>query len=116
MHGFKKTSAKDKLAKLGMKGVAGGGDPVVLKEAKKKTIGMISGEKVKPRLDRPARAAGGMVHKPASMIMDAEMDDVVGRRAKGGAVMAPAAAEHPMAVAAKNSGVRCGPSKPRRGG
>jgi hypothetical protein len=55
----------------------GGGDPGIMKMAKKKTIGKISGDTMStPRADRP-------------------------RRAGGGAVLAPAAAKSPMATAAK---------------
>lgn len=86
MHGFKKSNAGSKLSKMGMKVANGGGDPTVMKEAKKKTIGRISGDLVKPRLDKPARAMGG-------------------------SVMAPGAAEAPMAVAARNRGGKCVGSK-----
>lgn len=79
----KKTPVSEKLANLGMKGVAGGGDPAVMREARQKTIGMISGDKVEPRLDK------------------------VPRRAAGGSVMAPAASSNPMAVTAKKSGGSC---------
>lgn len=86
MHGFKKSSVGSKLGKMGMKAVDGGGDPTVMKEAKKKTIGRISGDLVRPRLDKPMRAMGG-------------------------SVMAPAAAENPMATAARNRGGKCVGSK-----
>lgn len=86
MHGFKKPDAGAKLSKLGVKPANGGGDPSVMKEAKKKTIGRISGDIVKPRLDRPARASGG-------------------------SVMAPAAAAAPMATSARNRGGKCVGSK-----
>lgn len=59
MHGFKKPNVGAKLSKMGVKSANGGGDPTVMKKAKEKTIGMISGDLVKPRLDRPARASGG---------------------------------------------------------
>lgn len=59
------------------KPMMGGGDPAVLKKAKEKTVGIISGEPVKERMDK------------------------VPRRAMGGAVMAPAAANSPMSTAAK---------------
>lgn len=62
----------------------GGGDPAVKKEAKKKTVGKIDGEKESsPRMDRPGRASGGKV-------------------------MAPGCASAPMATAAKGS---MGPKK-----
>lgn len=76
----KKQNVAAKLANLGMKGVAGGGDPVVMQEARKKTIGMISGDKIEPRLDKAPR------------------------RAAGGSVMAPAASKHPMSAASKKCG------------
>jgi hypothetical protein len=59
------------------KSVIGGGDPTVIKKAKEKTIGIISGEKSEPRMDKPQR------------------------RASGGAVLSPSAASNPMAVTAK---------------
>lgn len=72
------------------KPVDGGGDPDVVAKAKKKTIGMIDGEtKHTPRMDK----------RP--------------RRASGGSVMAPGAAKHPMATAAKGSS---GPKKSSHGG
>lgn len=79
-----KFGGKPKMSGMGLgtpvndpKAKDGGGDPVVTKEAKKKTIGMISGDTTHtPRMDRPKRACGG-------------------------SVMAPAAARNPMACAAK---------------
>jgi hypothetical protein len=59
------------------KAFIGGGDPSVIKEAKKPTKGIISGEKSDARCDKPAR------------------------RASGGAVLSPAAASNPMSVTAK---------------
>jgi hypothetical protein len=59
------------------KALIGGGDPTVIKKAKEKTIGIISGEPSSPRMDKPQR------------------------RASGGSVLSPSAASNPMAVTAK---------------
>lgn len=84
MHGFKKSNVGSKLGKMGMKAVDGGGDPTVMKEAKKKTIGRISGDLVKPRLDKPGRAMGGSVMAPAAAAHPMAPDPVMAPRNRGG--------------------------------
>lgn len=77
-----KYNPSDKAKKMGIKGakISGPeGNPAVIAEAKKKTIGIIpgDGETIAPRADR-----------------------AMPKRASGGAVMSPAAANSPMACAA----------------